>query len=189
MARKTKKARKRKTKEKILCQDCIKGVCKIHSEPPVATERPSWDEYFMGIARATAQRGTCLRHKLGAVLVKERRILATGYNGAPRGMPHCTEIGCLRDELKIPSGTKHEICRGVHAEQNTIIQSALHGVSTEGSEIYITHEPCAVCAKMLINAGVKRIVCLAGYPDPFAKKLLRQAKIKVVRLDAKKRKT
>lgn len=173
-------------KTKILCKDCLAGNCQLHSEPPTIQQRPSWDEYFMGLAEATATRSTCLRHKLGAVLVKDRRILATGYNGAPRGMKHCLEIGCLRDKLKIPSGTRHEICRAVHAEQNTIIQTARHGETTQDSEIFITHEPCAVCVKILINAGVKRIVFKTGYPDDFAKKLLKEAKIKLVRFNGSK---
>ena len=173
-------------KPKIVCQDCLRGECKIHSEPPLVILRPSWEEYFMRIAEVTATRSTCVRHKLGAVLVRDKRILSTGYNGAPRGMKHCIDIGCLRDRLKIPSGTRHEICRGVHAEQNTIIQASRHGVTTEDSEIYITHEPCAVCAKILINAGVKKIICKTGYPDPFAKKLLKEARVKVIRFNGSK---
>lgn len=170
---------------KTYCRDCRKGKCKIHSEPPPLVKRLSWDEYFIGIAEATANRSTCLRHQLGAVLVKDRRILGTGYNGAPRGLPHCVDVGCMRDKLKIPSGTMHELCMAVHAEQNAVIQAALHGASTEGSEMFITHAPCAVCTKIMINAGVKRIVYRNHYPDDFAKKLLKQAKIKVVLLNGK----
>jgi len=134
----------------------------------------------MSLAEAAGTRSTCIRHKLGAVLVRDKQILATGYNGAPRGMKHCLDIGCLRDKLKIVSGTRHEICRAVHAEQNTVIQAAVHGVSTLGSDIFITHSPCAVCAKILINAGVKRIVYKAGYPDEFSKELLKEAGVKLV---------
>jgi dCMP deaminase len=144
--------------------------------------RPSWDEYFMQIAEVTATRSTCLRPKKGAVLVRDRRILATGYSGAPRGMKHCLDIGCLRDKLKIPSGTKQEICRGVHAEQNAIIQAARHGVTTQESEIFVTHGPCSVCAKILINAGVKRIVYKSDYADDFAKDLLRQAGVELKKM-------
>jgi len=169
----------------ITCRDCTKGKCQLHSEPPTVNSRPSWDEYFMQVAKIVATRSTCLRHKLGAVLVRDRRILTTGYNGAPRGMEHCLETGCLRDKLKIASGTRHEICRGVHAEQNAIIQAARHGVTTEGSEIFITHEPCSVCAKILINAGVKRVVYQSGYPDDFAKELLREAGVKLKKFKEK----
>ena len=121
--------------------------------------RPSWDEYFMQMAQLTAQRSTCLRRKVGAVIVKDKHIIATGYNGAPRGLKHCVELGgCLREKLKIPSGQRHELCRALHAEQNAIIQAATLGQSIEDGTIYITHQPCAICAKMIINAGLKRIV-------------------------------
>jgi|GEM_PF-50531 len=173
--------RKKKNKpNQVTCLDCLAGKCKIHSEPPREIVRPSWDEYFMNLAEIIGTRSTCTRHKLGAVLVRNRRILATGYNGAPRGMKHCLDIGCLRDKLKIPSGTRHEICRAVHAEQNTVIQAAVHGVSTEGSDIYITHSPCSLCAKILINAGIKRIFYKMGYPDEFSKELLREAGVELV---------
>ena len=139
--------------------------------------RPSWDEYFVEIARQVATRSTCLRRHVGAVLVCSRRILATGYNGAPKGMAHCDEAGCLREQLSIPSGQRQEICRGLHAEQNAIIQAALHGVSTMGSTAYVTHQPCITCAKMLINAGCVRIVCASGYPDEMARDMLSEAGI------------
>jgi len=142
-------------------------------------DRPSWDTYFMDLARLVATRSTCLRHDVGAVLVKEKRILATGYNGAPRGMKHCLEIGCIRDELKIPSGTRAEICRAIHAEQNAIIQCALYGTSSEDSTIYITHQPCSVCTKILINAGIKRIVFEEPCPDEFALGLIKESGIKL----------
>jgi dCMP deaminase len=141
--------------------------------------RPSWDDYFVEITKQVASRSTCLRRKVGAVIVKEKRILATGYNGAPRGFSHCEETGCLREELGIPSGERQEICRGLHAEQNAIIQAALHGVSIEGAHIYITHQPCITCAKMLINAGIKRVFCIDEYPDDLALSFLREAGVEL----------
>jgi len=127
--------------------------------------RPDLDEYFLKIASVVAERSTCLRHHVGAVAVRDKHILATGYNGAPSGMKDCLELGCLRDELGIPSGERHEICRGIHAEQNVIIQASLHGVSLEGSTIYCTHTPCILCAKMLANAKIKRYVSFGRYND------------------------
>ena len=143
--------------------------------------RPDWDEYFMQVAEVVARRSTCLRRQIGAVIVKDRRILATGYNGAPSGLPHCLELGCLRDELGIASGTRHEICRALHSEQNAIIQAALYGVATRGSTLYCTHQPCSLCAKMLINAGITRVVFEGDYPDDFALQMLEQAEIEMVR--------
>ncbi|NLG51888.1 MAG: cytidine deaminase [Chloroflexi bacterium] len=137
--------------------------------------RPSWDQYFMEIARQVATRSTCLRRHVGAVIVQDKRILCTGYNGAPRGMEHCDVAGCLREELHIPSGQRQEICRGLHAEQNAIIQAALHGVSTEGATLYVTFQPCITCAKMSINAGIVRIVCASTYPDELSRKMLDEA--------------
>jgi len=127
--------------------------------------RLSIDEYFLKIASVVAERATCRRHHVGAVTVRDKQILTTGYNGAPAGARDCLELGCLRDELKIPSGTRHEICRGIHAEQNAIIQAGLHGVSLEGSTIYCTHSPCVLCAKMLVNARIKRFVTFGRYND------------------------
>lgn len=127
--------------------------------------RPDIDEYFLKIAKVVAQRSTCLRHNVGAVIVKDKFILTTGYNGAAAGTKDCLELGCLRDALKIPSGTRHEICRAIHAEQNAIIQAGLHGVSIEGATIYCTHSPCILCAKMIANAKIKRVVCYNYYPD------------------------
>jgi dCMP deaminase len=144
-----------------------------------AHKRMSWDEYFMELCRLVAKRSTCLRRHVGAVLVKEKRILATGYNGAPSGLAHCLDIGCLRDELKIPSGERHELCRGLHAEQNALIQSSLHGISVKGATLYVTNQPCIICAKMLINAGIKEIVIADGYPDAMAGEFLKEAKIKI----------
>ncbi len=141
--------------------------------------RPSWDDYFMSIAYLVAERSTCLRRKVGAVVVKGKRILATGYNGAPSGIKHCEEVGCLRENLGIPSGQRHELCRGLHAEQNAIIQAALYGISLEGSSIYITNHPCIICAKMLINAGVKEIIIDKGYPDELSQSFLEEARVLV----------
>lgn len=142
--------------------------------------RPSWDEYFMQMAELTAQRSTCLRRQVGAIIVKEKHIIATGYNGAPKGLPHCEELeGCLREKLEIPSGERHELCRALHAEQNAIIQAATLGQSIEGATIYITHQPCIICAKMIINAGISRIVIRRGYPDEMSRGMLREAGLKV----------
>ncbi|MBU1726778.1 MAG: cytidine/deoxycytidylate deaminase family protein [Candidatus Omnitrophica bacterium] len=141
--------------------------------------RPSWDEYFLEVARLVAKRSTCLRRSVGAVLVKDKRILATGYNGAPKGLGHCLDIGCLRDKLKIPSGERHELCRALHAEQNALIQASLYGISVKDSFLYATNQPCVICAKMLINAGIKEIVIADGYPDKMAMEFLKAAKIKV----------
>jgi dCMP deaminase len=139
------------------------------------SERISWPEYFMRIAFLVAERCTCLRRKVGAVAVKDNRILGTGYNGAPSHTPHCLDIGCLREQLGIPSGQRHEICRGLHAEQNVIIQAATHGVSIEGCEIYCTTQPCLICAKMLINCGVTAIYYAEGYPDDLSESMLKEA--------------
>ena len=143
-------------------------------------ERPSWNEYFMGIAELTSQRSTCLRRQVGAVIVQDKHLVASGYNGAPRGLPHCAELGCLREELGVPSGERHELCRALHAEQNAIIQAATSGMSIEGSTIYITHQPCYICAKMIINAGIRKIIVKEGYPDEMAVKILDEAGLKIV---------
>jgi len=134
--------------------------------------RPSWDEYFMTIAEDVSRRSTCLRRRVGAILVVDRRLLATGYNGAPSGVPHCDETGCLREQMAVPSGERHELCRGLHAEQNAIIQAAKHGVRIDGATLYTTLHPCSMCAKMAINAGVRRIVCREDYPDDLGRALL-----------------
>jgi dCMP deaminase len=139
--------------------------------------RPPSDEYFLKVAAVVSERSTCLRHHVGAVAVKDKHILSTGYNGAPAGLKDCLSLGCLRDELKIPSGTRHEICRAVHAEQNAIIQAALHGVSLEGATIYATHTPCVLCAKMLTNARIKRYVSFGKYADDSFKEMFREAGI------------
>ena len=144
--------------------------------------RPDWDTYFMEIATTVTKRSTCLRRQVGAVLVRDRRILATGYNGAPQNLQHCSETGCLREKLSVPSGERHEICRGLHAEQNAIIQAALHGISTKDSVLYTTDHPCSLCAKMVINAGVVELVTQKNYPDDLSKEILADAQIKVRRL-------
>ncbi|MBS3762784.1 MAG: cytidine/deoxycytidylate deaminase family protein [Planctomycetes bacterium] len=143
------------------------------------SQRPSWDDYFMQIASVVAQRSTCLRRKVGAVLVLDKRILATGYNGAPMGLPHCAETGCLRTKYNVPSGERHELCRGLHAEENAFLQAARYGIRIEGATIYSTHVPCVLCTKMIINCGIKRIVAVNDYPDELAQQLLSQTDIKV----------
>ena len=144
--------------------------------------RPGWDEYFLEVASLVSRRATCLRRRVGAVLVKEKKILATGYNGAPSGINHCALTRCLRDKLKIPSGQRHELCRGLHAEQNVILQAALYGISTKDSTLYVTNQPCIICAKMLINAGIKEIIVSEGYPDKMAMDFFKEARIKVRKL-------
>ena len=142
--------------------------------------RPSWDEYFMQITRLVATRATCLRRKVGAILVRDRHVLTTGYNGPPRGVPHCDELGgCLRDKLGVASGERHELSRAVHAEQNAIIQAAVHGISIEGATLYATNQPCSLCTKMLVNAGVKEFVIAGGYPDDLAREIMEQAGVTV----------
>ena len=148
------------------------------------TQRPSWDEYFLKLAFEVSKRSTCLRRAVGAIIVKDRRILATGYNGVPSGLRHCEETGCLREQLGVPSGQRHEICRGLHAEQNAIIQAARYGVSIEGSVLYCTTQPCTQCTKMLINAGITEIVYAEGYPDDLARELLEESGIIVRRFEA-----
>lgn len=133
----------------------------------------------MSIAEVVSRRSTCLRRKVGAVIVFDKRILATGYNGAPSGLEHCGQQGCFRLEQKIPSGERHELCRGLHAEQNAIIQAALHGVSIRGGVTYCTHHPCVVCAKMLVNAGVQKIIIREDYPDNLSKEVFREAEVKI----------
>lgn len=146
-------------------------------------KRIGWDEYFMQMAELTAKRSTCLRRQVGAVIVKDRHIIATGYNGAPRGVKHCEEKGgCLRQQLGVPSGQRHELCRALHAEQNAIIQAATLGQSIEDGTIYVTHQPCVICAKMIINAGIKRIVVREAYPDEMATEILDEAGIRVIHL-------
>jgi dCMP deaminase len=142
-------------------------------------KRPSWDEYFKELSFLVSKRSTCLRRRVGAVLVKDKRILATGYNGAPSGLKHCLDIGCMREKLKIPSGERHELCRGLHGEQNALIQASLHGIRVKGATLYITNQPCSICAKMIINAGISEVVIADGYPDKLALEYLKEAKIRI----------
>lgn len=144
--------------------------------------RPDWGTYFMEITQLVAKRSTCVRRSVGAVIVKDKRILSTGYNGAPSGIRHCIDIGCLREELKIESGQRHELCRGIHAEQNAIIQAAYHGVSIKGADLYCTNLPCIICAKMVINAGLMTIYYQAGYADNLSKDMLDEAGISLIKL-------
>jgi dCMP deaminase len=146
-------------------------------QPEKINHRPDWDTYFLDIVDLVSRRSTCCRRAVGAGLVRERRILATGYNGAPSSLKHCLDIGCLREQLKVPSGERHELCRGLHAEQNVIIQAALHGVITKGSTLYCTNHPCVICAKMIINAGIVRVVIRDEYSDKLAAAMLKEADI------------
>lgn len=143
-------------------------------------QRPSWDQYFMDITRLVATRSTCMRRQVGAVLVKDRNILATGYNGVPSGISHCESTGCLREKLNVPSGERHELCRGLHAEQNAIIQAARHGINIDGSTLYCTTMPCIICTKMLINAGITKVVYGEGYADELAREMISETGIAVV---------
>lgn len=147
-----------------------------------ARTRPDWDTYFMDMAKLAARRSSCLRRAVGAVLVKDRRLLATGYNGVPSGVTHCDVTGCLRDRLQVPSGERHELCRGLHAEQNAIIQAAFHGVSIRDAVLYCTNLPCIICAKMLINAGVRRVVYIEGYSDALTREMLSEVGMELVRM-------
>ncbi len=147
--------------------------------------RPSWDEYFLELANLVASRSTCLRRHVGAVLVSKERIIATGYNGAPRGLGHCLEIGCLREEMGIPSGQRYELCRGVHAEQNAIINAAYYGVSTQDTVLYCTNQPCIICARMLINAGITRVVHRGNFEDSLAVQFMQEAGIDLIEIPLK----
>ena len=146
------------------------------------TGRPSWDQYFMSIAELVAQRATCIRRRVGAVLVRDKRIVTTGYNGVPTGIQHCLDVGCLRESQGVPSGERHELCRGLHAEQNAIIQAAVYGISLEGATLYCTNQPCAICSKMLINVRVKKILYRSGYADELSIDMLSEAGIPLTQL-------
>jgi dCMP deaminase len=146
-------------------------------------KRPDWEVYFLKIAQLASTRSTCKRRHVGAVLVKEKNILATGYNGAPSGLPHCADVGCLREQDNIPSGQRHELCRGLHAEQNAIIQAASHGVSIQGAVLFCTNFPCVICSKMLINAGIQIIYYESGYPDALSEQMLKEAGMKLHRVN------
>ncbi|HOF33738.1 MAG TPA: cytidine/deoxycytidylate deaminase family protein [Spirochaetota bacterium] len=141
--------------------------------------RPEWNDYFMKIAEDVATRSTCVRRSVGAVIVKDKRILTTGYNGVPKGITHCTEETCIRKLYNIPSGEKHELCRGLHAEQNAIIQASYHGVSIKDADIYVTHQPCVICTKMLINSGINHFFVKNPYNDPLAAEMAKEAGIKI----------
>ena len=147
--------------------------------------RPSWDEYFLELADLVASRSTCLRRHVGAVLVSNERIIATGYNGAPRGLGHCLEIGCMREEMGIPSGQRYELCRGVHAEQNAIINAAYYGVSTKDTVLYCTNQPCIICARILINAGITRVVHRGNFEDSLAVQFMQEAGIDLIEIPLK----
>ena len=151
----------------------------------MAETRPSWDEYFMDMAELARKRTTCLRRGVGAVIVKDNRVIATGYNGTPKGITHCSETGCLREKLGVPSGQRHELCRGLHAEQNAIIQAACTGASIDGATLYCTTQPCSICSKMIINAGIKRIVIKESYPDELAESMIKESGIQVDVLSGK----
>lgn len=145
--------------------------------------RPSWDEYFMNIAGIVSSRSTCLRRQIGAIIVRDKKILSTGYNGAASKIRHCLDIGCLREKLSIPSGERHEICRAIHAEQNAIIQAAISGTSIKDAIIYCTARPCSLCAKMIINAGIRCIVYKGDYPDDLAVEMLNEAGVEMIRFN------
>lgn len=150
------------------------------------TGRPDWDSYFMEIATIVAKRSTCLRRHVGALIIKDKRILATGYNGAPAGLAHCTDSGCIREKMNIASGERHELCRGLHGEQNAIIQAAYHGVSISGGHLYSTHLPCSICMKMVINAGIAKVFYMDGYPDDLAQELIRESAILIEKVELQK---
>ncbi|MCK5149853.1 AAA family ATPase [Candidatus Pacearchaeota archaeon] len=167
-------------------KEIIKKIKELQNNISSKIPRPTWDEYFMKTAALVAERSTCLRHHVGAVIVKDKRIITTGYNGAAKGVKDCLELGCLRNELKIPSGTRHEICRAIHAEQNAIIQGAFHGISLKDSTLYCTHTPCMICAKMIVNSGIDKIVSYQDYPDESAKKFLEEAKVDLIKVQKPK---
>ncbi|PLX17018.1 MAG: cytidine deaminase [Candidatus Muiribacterium halophilum] len=148
-------------------------------------KRPDWKHYFMDITNLVSTRSTCLRRGVGAIIVENKHILATGYNGVPRGITHCEQTGCLREKLNVPSGQRAELCRGLHAEQNAIIQAATHGVKIEGADLYCTHQPCVICSKMIINAGIKKVYIAHPYPDELAQEMLSEAGITVEVINTK----
>lgn len=145
--------------------------------------RPSWDEYFMSIVELVKTRSTCLRRQVGALIVKDKRILATGYNGAPVGCKHCLEVGCVREKLNVPSGQRHELCRATHAEQNAIAQAAYSGTSVKDTVLYVTTQPCVLCAKLAINAGITKIVFKGDYPDDLAMELLQESGVRILKYE------
>lgn len=148
-----------------------------------SNKRPEWKEYFIGIARLVSRRSTCIRRKVGAVIVRDKRVLATGYNGAPTGLSHCEKAGCIREKMGVPSGQRHELCRGLHAEQNAIIQAAYHGISIKGSTLFCTTLPCSICFKMLINSGINEVIYEEGYPDELTEAFLEECDIKMTKYE------
>jgi dCMP deaminase len=146
-------------------------------------KRPSWETYFMDISVLVARRSTCTRRSVGAVIVKDKRILSSGYNGAPSGVKHCIETGCLREELNVPSGERHELCRGIHAEQNAIIQAAYHGVSIKAATLFCTNLPCSICAKMIINAGIVTVYYQSGYADAMSSDMMKEAGVDIIKFN------
>ncbi len=167
-------------------EEINRKVEELYKKIQLRIPRPSWDEYFMKNAALVSERSTCLRHHVGAIIVKDKRIITTGYNGAAKGVKDCLELGCLRDELGIPSGTRHEICRAIHAEQNAIIQGAFHGISVKGGTLYCTHTPCMICAKMIVNSGIEEVVSYHDYPDEEARKFLGEADVKLRKISRPK---
>ncbi len=149
---------------------------------PPTESRPSWETYFMDITTLVAKRSTCLRRAVGAIIVKDKQILSTGYNGAPSNVRHCQEVGCLREKLNVASGQRHELCRGIHAEQNAIIQAAYHGVSVKDASLFCTNQPCSICAKMIINAGIRKVYYQSGYSDPLALEMIEESGVELVHL-------
>jgi len=145
--------------------------------------RPSWQKYFIEMAYLVSLRSTCLRRKVGAVIIKNNQVLSTGYNGAPKNVPHCSVTGCLRDQLNVASGERHELCRGVHAEQNAIIQAAVNGTSIQHAEMYCTTQPCIICAKLIINAEIKRVFVAESYNDKMSLEMLTQANVELIKVD------
>lgn len=161
----------------------MEGVSdKVVEKPAESGKRPAWEEYFLQIAHLASQRSTCLRRQVGAVIVKDRMILSTGYNGVPRGIVHCSQVGCIRNTMNVPSGERHELCRGLHAEQNAIVQAAIHGVNIRWGDIYCTNFPCVICAKMIINADIRRIYYSEGYSDHLSGEMLGEAGVEITRL-------
>ena len=144
--------------------------------------RPSWKRYFMDITHLVAKRSTCIRRQVGAILVKDKRILATGYNGAPSGIVHCLDIGCLREKNRVPSGERHELCKGSHAEQNAIVQAATHGTPIKDATLFCTNLPCSICIKLIINAGIKTVLYEEGYPDTLSEELIKEAGITLTKV-------
>jgi dCMP deaminase len=145
--------------------------------------RPSWQKYFIDMAYLVSTRSTCLRRKVGAVIVKNNQVISTGYNGAPKNVPHCSITGCLRQQMNVPSGQRHELCRGVHAEQNAIVQAAVNGTSIQNAELYCTTQPCIICAKMIINSEIKRVFVAESYNDEMSLEMLTQANVELIKVD------